>query len=72
MGGELIDSRISISDWSIDKIKTHTISMPKPKAATKSQICRPNIISDTILVKNISEVDKDVWLLDFVRILRAG
>ncbi len=65
MGGELIDNRISMTDWSIDKIKTNTISMPKPQAVTKSQICKPNIISDTILVKNISQIDKDVWLVDF-------
>ncbi|MDO8952669.1 MAG: family 78 glycoside hydrolase catalytic domain, partial [Draconibacterium sp.] len=65
MGGELIDSRISMSDWSTDKIKTNTISIQKPQAVTKSQICRPNIISDTILVKYISQIDKDVWLFDF-------
>jgi alpha-L-rhamnosidase len=68
MGGELIDSRISMSEWKIDKIeknKQNTIRVPKPQATTKSQICRPNIISDTVLVKNISQIDKDVWLVDF-------
>jgi alpha-L-rhamnosidase len=65
MGGELIDSRISVSDWSIDKFVTNTISIQKPQAFTKSQICRPNIISDTILAKSILQIDKDVWLIDF-------
>ena len=65
MGGELIDSRISISDWSIDKFKTKAIAISKPQAITKSQICSPNIISDTIPVKHISQIDKGVWLVDF-------
>jgi len=68
MGGELIDSRISMNDWGVHKNKKNkknAIHFPKPQAITKSQICRPNIISDTILVKNISQIDKDVWLVDF-------
>ncbi len=68
MGGELIDSRSSMRDWEIEKIKKikkMAIRIPKPQAITKSQICRPNIISDTISVKNISQIDKDVWLIDF-------
>lgn len=65
MGGELIDSRINTNDWLIDSIKTNVILMTMPQAITKSQICKPNIISDTILVKNISQIDKDVWLIDF-------
>ncbi|MBV5315507.1 MAG: family 78 glycoside hydrolase catalytic domain [Prolixibacteraceae bacterium] len=68
MGGELIDSRIPMSEWKIDKIeknKKNTIRVPKPQATTKSQICRPNIISDTILVNTISQIEKDVWLVDF-------
>jgi len=68
MGGELVDSRISMNDWGVDKNKIKkksAIRFPKPQAITKSQICRPNIISDTILVKNISQIDKDVWLVDF-------
>ena len=37
------------------------MAKPKPQAITKSQICRPNIITDTILVKNISQIEKGVW-----------
>jgi alpha-L-rhamnosidase len=65
MGGELIDSRISMNNWGTDKIKKNTIRIPKPQALTKSQLCRPNIISDTILAKNISQINKDTWLIDF-------
>jgi len=68
MGGELIDSRISLDDWFKGKIgedKKNAILITKPQAITTSQICRPNVVSDTILVKNISQIDKDVWLIDF-------
>lgn len=68
MGGELIDSRISMNEWSHEKTgRNHknAVRISKPQAITKSQICKPNIISDTILVKKISQIDKDVWLIDF-------
>jgi len=68
MGGELIDSRISMNDWQSDKIIKNSkkaINITKPQAVTKSQICRPNVISDTILVKYISQISEDTWLIDF-------
>ena len=65
MGGELVDSRISMINWGGDKIKKNSVRIPKPQAVTKSQLCRPNHISDTILVRNISQINKDSWLIDF-------
>jgi len=68
MGGELIDSRISISEWlegKIGKNWKNAIRIPKPRVVTKSQICRPNVITDTITVKDISQIDNNVWLVDF-------
>jgi alpha-L-rhamnosidase len=68
MGGELIDSRISMREWWLGKTLGNVksaIRISKPLAITKSQICRPNIITDTIQVKEISQIEKDVWLVDF-------
>ena len=68
MGGELIDSRISIYDWldgKIGKNWKNAIRISEPKAVTKSQICRPNVITDTISVKTISQIERNVWLVDF-------
>jgi alpha-L-rhamnosidase len=68
MGGELVDSRMSMYEWNLGEAgngRKNAIRIPKPRAVTKSQICRPNIISDTISVKNISQIDKDIWLIDF-------
>ncbi len=70
MGGELIDSRISMNDWlkgEIGENWKNAIRIPKPQAVTKSQICRPNVITDTIAVKEISQIDENVWLVDFGR-----
>ena len=68
MGGELIDSRFSISEWlegEIGENWKNAIRIAKPQAVTKSQICRPNVVTDTIRVKDISQIDKNVWLVDF-------
>ncbi|WP_310559348.1 family 78 glycoside hydrolase catalytic domain [Flavobacterium sp.] len=65
MGGEIIDYRIIMTDFNSNKTQKNVIQIANPKAITKSQICRPNVISDTILVKNISQIDEDVWLVDF-------
>ncbi len=68
MGGELIDSRISMSEWFAGEIGENwknAIRIKKPEAVTKSQICRPNVITDTIAVAAISQIDKNVWLVDF-------
>ncbi len=68
LGGELVDNRISMNDWATDKNnnnRKNAIRIAKPTATTKSQICRPNFISESIAVKNISQIDKDVWLIDF-------
>jgi alpha-L-rhamnosidase len=68
LGGELVDNRIAMNDWATDKNNNNrkkAIRIAKPTATTKSQICRPNFISESIAVKNISQIDKDVWLIDF-------
>lgn len=68
MGGELIDSRMPDNEWNsgeIGKDQKNAIRIAKPEATTTAQICRPNVISDTIPAKNISQIDKDVWLIDF-------
>ena len=68
MGGELIDSRISISEWLEGKIGKNwksAMRIPNPKSVTRSQICRPNVITDTITVKDISQIENNVWLVDF-------
>ena len=68
MGGELIDTRISMREWFEGKIGENwknAIGISKPQAVTKSQICRPNVISDTIAVKEISQIDENIWLVDF-------
>ena len=68
MGGELIDTRISMREWFEGKIGENwknAIGISKPQAVTKSQICRPNVITDTIAVKEISQIDENIWLVDF-------
>lgn len=68
MGGEMVDGRISMSDWNPmhpGRPEKNAIRIPKPSAVTKSQICRPNSISGTLSVKDISQIDEDVWLIDF-------
>ncbi len=68
MGGELIDSRMPINGWESGKIgqdQKNAIRMAKPQAITTAQLCRPNVISDTIPAKNISQIAEDVWLVDF-------
>ena len=65
MGGELVDDRIDMNNWKRGKTESKVIQIESPKAITKAQICRPNFISDTILAKNITQLDKDVWLVDF-------
>ncbi len=65
MGGELVDSRMVMNDWNKEKPAKNVIRIAKPKAITKSQSCKANVITDTILVKNISQINKDVWLIDF-------
>lgn len=68
MGGELIDSRISMSDWNSGKIGgnwKNAIRIAMPQAVTKSQVCKPNVITDTITIKEISQIDENVWLVDF-------
>lgn len=66
-GGELIDNRISMKGWKagiIEKGVKNAIKISKPQATTESQICRPNTIMDTIFPKHISQIDKNVWLVD--------
>ena len=65
MGGELVDSRIAMNEWNSGKTGKNVIRIAKPTAITKSQICKPNVISDTISVKNISKINEDTWLVDF-------
>jgi len=68
MGGELIDSRISMNTWfdgETDEKWKNAIPITRPGAVTLSQICRPNVITDTITVKEISQIEKNVWLVDF-------
>lgn len=68
MGGELIDSRITMSAWAAGEIgenRKNAIRISEPQAVTKSQICRPNVITDTIAVTAISQIDENVWLVDF-------
>ena len=68
MGGELIDTRIPMSEWldgEIGENWKNAIVITRPQAVTKSQICRPNVITDTIAVTAISQIDENVWLVDF-------
>ncbi len=65
MGGELVDSRIAMNEWNSGKTGKNAIRIAKPTANTKSQICRPNVISDTISVQDISKINEDTWLVDF-------
>jgi alpha-L-rhamnosidase len=68
MGGELIDTRIPMNEWldgEIGENWKNAIGIAKPQAVTKSQICKPNVISDTLAVTAISQIDENVWLVDF-------
>jgi len=68
MGGELVDSRVPMDEWNAGKSgmdSKNAVRVTKPQAITISQICRPNIISETIPAKSISQIDRDIWLIDF-------
>jgi alpha-L-rhamnosidase len=68
MGGELIDGRVTMDDWNngeIGKDSKNVVRITNPQAITTAQICRPNVISQTIPVKKISQLDKETWLIDF-------
>lgn len=68
MGGELVDDRNPMQDWwngETDESWKNAIAVGKPEALTGSQMCKANTITDTICVKDISQIDKNVWLVDF-------
>ncbi|MFA5814189.1 MAG: family 78 glycoside hydrolase catalytic domain [Bacteroidales bacterium] len=68
MGGELIDDRISMRAWNDPNSRMdlkNAVRMAKPEAVTRSQLCRTNIISGTIPVKTITQINDNAWLIDF-------
>jgi alpha-L-rhamnosidase len=66
MGGELIDGRICMAGWCKEKVGMKKAVQGKTTSAiTKSQICRTNQITEKVVVEKITEIEKDVWLVDF-------
>ena len=68
MGGELIDDRISMLDWNDENFRKglkNAVRIAKPEAVTRSQLCRTNIITDSIPVKVITQISDNAWLVDF-------
>ncbi len=68
MGGELIDDRISMHDWMAAKFRKdlkNAVRIAIPEALTRSQLCRTNVITDSIQVKSITRINEDAWLVDF-------
>ena len=67
MGGELVNDNYSIHSWknvNSNGMK-NAIIVPKPQAITVAQSCPANIVSDTISVHSISQIENNVWLVDF-------
>jgi alpha-L-rhamnosidase len=68
MGGELIDGRMPVKvsgEGSAVHEPVNAIRVATPQAVTRSQICRPNVISDTVQVQEIRQIEEEVWLVDF-------
>jgi alpha-L-rhamnosidase len=70
MGGELIDGTFSMNNWQEGIAKgdpKYATVISKPPAQTRAQLCRRNIISDTLQVQDIKAIGENIWLVDFGR-----